>query len=207
MKYIIFAIAMFVSIFASATSTGTAMVPNAEVLQFGETRATFEFNGSGRLDASTTGSAYGIQTGMMGGIETGIDYDSNSNPIYNVKWQYSDDSGTIPAIAIGMQNLGNKRKIQYYAVATATTPYKLMSGSFGLLRKSSNEYITIASVEAKYDLLKLSADYANGGGMNRHSYSAGIETNNITLTYTRYHIKNSSFNHSFVIGYKYSSIL
>jgi len=82
-----------------------------------------------------------------------------------------------------------------------------MSASFGLLRKSSNEYITMASVEGKYDMLKLSADYVNGGGMNRHSYSAGIETKNITFTYTRYHIQGSTLTHSFMIGYKYSSVL
>jgi hypothetical protein len=207
MKYIFFAITLLFPIMASAASTGTALVPNAEVLQFGETRATYEFSGSGRLDSTTTGSTYGLQTGMLGGIETGIDYDSNSNPIYNVKWQYNDYEGPLPAIAIGMQNLGSKRKVQYYAVATASTPYKLMSASFGLLRKSSDEYITMASAEAKYDMLKLSADYANGGGLNRHSYSAGIETSNITLTYTRYHIQNSALNHSFMIGYKYSSVL
>lgn len=207
-KYFILAAALLLPMLAFSAPTGTALIPNAEVLLFGETSASYEFNGSGRLDSSDQDGTYGLQTGLMGGIETGIDYGSDNKPIYNAKYQYnSGDGGVLPSIAIGMQNLGSKRKVQYYAVATASTPYKLMSASFGLLRKSSNEYITMASVEGKYDLLKLSADYANGGGLNRHSYSAGIVTNNLTFTYTRYHIQNSNLNYSFMVGYKYSSIL
>ena len=207
MKYIFFMFALLLPVFALAASTGTAIIPSAEVLRFGESQATYEFDGSGRLDSSTTGSTYGLQTGLLGGIETGVDYGPDSKPYYNGKWQYKGDGGILPAIAIGMQNLGSKRKVQYFAVATASTPYNLMSATFGLLRKSSNEYVTIAGAQAKYDMLKISADYANGGGLNRHSYSAGIETNNISLTYTRYYIPGSSLNHSFMFGYKYSSVL
>lgn len=206
MKYLIFILITLISTYAIAAPTGTAMLPTAEVLQYGESNTSYEFNGSGRLDSLPAKSTFGYQSGLGNGFELGYD-NSAGKSYYNVKWQYNDDSNNLPAIAIGVQNIGNDRQNQYYAVATATAPYKLMSASFGVMCKSRNEYITMASAQAKYDMLKLSADYTNGGEFNRYSYSTGIESKNFTFTYTRYFIHNKNLTHSFMIGYKSISVM
>jgi hypothetical protein len=114
---VLFAACIILAAVSQAVPTGLNAMPTADIMPFGMTRMEWQLNDSGYLYAPTHRRVLGTQTGMGPGVlEGGVDEVSGVGTVYNMKLALSSESYSMPAIAIGVQNVGGHTKNQFYLV-------------------------------------------------------------------------------------------
>lgn len=159
-----------------AIPTGLNAMPTANVLGMGATRVEYGFNGSGLLYATPeTATIVGTQTGLVLGLEGGIDRVDDVGTVYNVKWRLKNEGLLAPAFAVGVQNIVSGERPQYYGVFTKSIiSSRLAQISAGLMLDEDIDTLGMLGAGLYLGPLTLKADTIQGGGQDRTSVGAGL---------------------------------
>jgi len=128
-----------------AVPTGLNLMPTADVLDAGVTRAEYEFNHSGKLYAAPDATVVGTQVGSFFAMEGGIDNVTDRGTLYNLKWRPIADGRRGLRAALGAQNLGSDGTPQYYAVATKPMGRARLSAGV-ITEPSGRDFTTLGMV-------------------------------------------------------------
>ncbi len=151
------------AISSTACYSGLGVIPTADVIEPG--RYGVELQIDGRLDGVTSDTrVLDFEYGLCPRIEAGIDFDisteSDSRELLNAKCQLLSDSGSTPAFAVGVCNVGKSIKSSPYAVATHD--FTALRSHLGLMRIDGNNRWFVGIDRAITDKITCMADYTNG---------------------------------------------
>ncbi len=199
------------ALLTQAIPTGLNIMPTADVMPFGMSRYQYEFN-SEKANVPDRGAVVGTQTGIgMGTAEGGIDEVSHVGTVYNLKMLLLQGDEMMPAIAVGVENIGRDAKPQYYLVASkslidisATETRSAVHVGFlldtdGKTRAMYGGDLSIGALSFKLDQVGLAP------GKVRTAFSTGIKYGELSATVTAYDIYKKPGVLSYTIGYTYTS--
>lgn len=112
---------------AWSAPTGLVVIPTADVLDRGSVCLDYSTQGRDVVWGDDCDRFLGVQAGLAPGLEAGVDECTNSSdgPWLNLKWQVVPESEKGPAIALGLQAIGED---------TTAEPYLVLSRDFSLGR-------------------------------------------------------------------------
>jgi len=147
---------------ASCYPTSLNIIPTADSLEAGHLRLEFERDGYPGLFGSDAESYFLLQAGLTDRLEAGVDlyhFDGSTLPALNAKYLLAPE-GKLPAVALGMVDVGNGMRPVSYAVLSAdVSAMRLHAGA------ARTDGHTHAMLGAEYELrpgLYLLADWQAG---------------------------------------------
>ncbi|MEI7832778.1 MAG: hypothetical protein WCJ56_06240 [bacterium] len=199
------------ALLAQAIPTGLNIMPTADVMPFGMSRYQYEFN-SEKANVPDRGAIVGTQTGIgLGTAEGGIDEVSHIGTVYNLKMLLLQGDEMMPAIAVGVENIGRDAKPQYYLVAS-----KLLINSAETDTRSAVHAGFLLDTDGKTRAM-YGADLATGPllfkldqvglapGNVHTAFGVGLKYGELSATVTSYDIYKNPGILSYTIGYTYVS--
>ena len=183
---------------AAAIPTGLNTIPTAEVLPNGDNRLEAELGNSGKLYAPLHSSIYGSEQGLPLNMEVGIDDVTGKGAVLNGKWQFSGDNAILPVMAVGIQDIGNDSRAEYYLAATKTAPYRLASLTVGVLRDGEGDFRTLLGASLQFGPLLMMGDWVNE---SRSSIAAGFTYKKFVIKGTEYNFHNQKETRTLTVSY------
>jgi hypothetical protein len=160
------------------------VIPTADVLDRGVISLESESAGAGRPWGDGCDMYALSQIGIGSGVELGMDRClGDSESWVNVKWRMRDESGRTPALAVGVQGIGEGATAQPYVVALKSFGNtRIHTGMVAIDRKS--EWM-IGVDHPLGSRVTLQVDYISGDE-NSMTYGAAVGlTSNLSLTLAR----------------------
>ncbi len=180
--------------------TGLRIIPTADVLATGQQRYEYEGDGSGKLYMPVTSTLLGVQADFGNHSEVGVDQVSSVGQVYNLKWQFLPES-TLPAMAVGVQNITSGHKVQYYLVGSKT--FAQLRLHAGMLRDEDGQAVTLLGTNLTYSIVTVSAEQAHGGRFDRFAYAIAFNYRSFSVIGTEYHLEGQSRTHTVAVAYTY----
>ena len=199
------------ALLAQAIPTGLNIMPTADVIPFGMSRYQYEFN-SEKANVSDRGAIVGTQTGIgMGTAEGGIDEVSHVGSVYNLKMLLLQGDEMMPAIAVGVENIGRDAKPQYYLVASKSLidiPETETRSAIhiGFLLDTDGKTRAMYGGDLAMGPLLFKLDQVGLAPGNVHTaFGAGVKYGEFSATVTSYDIYKNPGILSYTLGYTYVS--
>jgi len=190
-----------------AVPSGLNAMPTANVLNVGQATVVYDLNGSGKLYVPVGGTVVGTQTGLLFGLEAGLDKVTDKGAVYNTKWRIFGETLLTPAFAFGLQNMTPGEKSQPYLVATKSIlPMRAGQISGGVIRieRENNigmENIGMYGAGVFIGPVVVKADRVMGGIREGTSIGGGVTIKNLTIVYTLYNYVNIPDEHTVTLTY------
>ncbi len=150
---------------AHGSPTGLNIIPTADVLPAGTASVEGEVFGPGGLPARESEPYALLQVGFPGRLEAGVDRGIGGaarSAAGNVKWQVLPQTGVLPALALGAQNISGRQRIQPYLAATRSLGRTRIHA--GLLRDDAGTHLLAGVEHAIGTRLVVQGDHVGGSG-------------------------------------------
>lgn len=120
---------------AFAAPAGLNLIPTADVYEPGQVSLEYQSDCNGRPFGGQQARYSLLQVGLVPGLEFGVDKcinDGEEPLVANVKYRLKSGSGSRPAFAVGVQNVGGGQVCQPYAVGCVGMD-RALRGHFGAI--------------------------------------------------------------------------
>lgn len=197
-RIVVPAMLLALALTAWTVPVGLNFMPTAESLGFLQTRTDAITNSGGLLYGEHNKLLMGAQTGLILGLEGGVDQITDIGAVYNLKWVYRGEGLIMPAFAFGVQNLAKGEHSQYYLVATKSLPTVKVSAGF---LRNDGKTATMVGAGAQLGLLLVKVDHLQGANLDRNAASLGIAINRFTVGGAYYAINNGPDEKTITVSY------
>jgi len=145
-----------------AGPTGLTVIPTADLLEPATASLEFEAEGKQVPFGGDCDRAVLFEIGLLEGVEAGIDtsISSSEGPWLNAKWLVADETATLPAVAVGLQNVGEAAVAEpYLALAKDVGKVRVHTGG---IRTGHRTYWMLGAEVSAGPRLTACADYMSG---------------------------------------------
>lgn len=186
----LFAIGGFIAVvlsngqWAVCAPSGLNVIPTADVLDKGDVSLEIESDGRGRPWGDDCDSFSLLQFGVGNGVELGVDQCLNNPDTWiNIKWRVCDESGRLPALALGVQGISYDELAQpYIAVLKSIGDTRFHMGAMKIDHKTRLVFGLDRPLGSR---VTFQADYTSGDE-NSTTYGIAVSlSNSLSLTLVR----------------------
>ena len=197
-RYLLLAALLTACCAAWAIPTGLNSMPTAEALPFGTSRIDLVTQGGGYLFVPHGLNILGSQTGILPGLEGGIDEVESIGAVYNLKWVFKGEGLLMPALAVGAQNVVHGRGTQYYLVGTKSIILAKLSAGF---LRNHGDTATMLGGSSQLGPFIVKVDHIAGADLTRSSAGLGYAISRFVISATYYDVANAPKETTFMLSY------